>query len=69
MSSYAKLANGFRLQAASGQTCTVYFSGNAVETGFPPNALATVLGCTEAEADIRDPVKSHRARASDFRGT
>ena len=56
LGSYSKLATGFRLQAASGQTCAVYFSGNAfgnaVEIGLSPKALAPILGRTEA--DIRD---------------
>ncbi|MEF8768295.1 MAG: hypothetical protein ABTS16_01445 [Candidatus Accumulibacter phosphatis] len=54
LGSYSKLANGnFRLQAPSGQTCAVYFSGNApgnaVEIGLSAKALAPIFGRTEAE--------------------
>lgn len=63
LGSYSKLANGFRLQAPSGQTCAVYFSGNepgnAVEIGISPKALAAVLSRTEA--DIRDWVTAQAA--------
>lgn len=56
LGSYGKLANGFRLQAPSGQTCAVYFSGNspgnAIEIGLSPKALAPILG--RAEGEIRD---------------
>lgn len=51
--SYSKLANGFRLQSSHGQTCAVYFSGNApgnaVEIGLSPKALAPLLGRSEAQ--------------------
>ena len=63
LGSYSKLATGFRLQAASGQTCAIYFSGNApgnaVEIGLSPNALAPILGRTEA--GIRDWVAAQSA--------
>ncbi|WP_228276442.1 HNH endonuclease [Dechloromonas sp. H13] len=60
---YSKLANGFRLQVPTGQTCAVYFSsnapGNAVEIGLSPKALAPILG--RPESDIRDWVTSQAA--------
>ncbi len=53
LGSYVALASGFRLQAPSGQTCAVYFSGNApgnaVEIGLSPKALAPILGRPERE--------------------
>ncbi|MER2622644.1 MAG: HNH endonuclease [Accumulibacter sp.] len=54
LGSYSKMANGnFRLQAPGGQTCAVYFSGNAsgnaVEIGLSAQMLAPILGRTEAE--------------------
>jgi len=53
LGSYSKLSNGFRLRAPSGQTCAVYFSGNAfdnvVEISLAPKALAPLLRRTERE--------------------
>ncbi|WP_291992803.1 HNH endonuclease [Candidatus Accumulibacter sp. ACC003] len=53
LGSYSKLSNGFRLRAPSGQTCAVYFSGNAsgnaVEISLAPKVLAPLLGRTERE--------------------
>lgn len=53
LGSYSKLANGFRLKSRHGQTCAVYFSGNApgnaVEIGLAPTALAPLLGRTRGE--------------------
>lgn len=53
LGSYSALATGFRLQAPSGQTCAVYFSGNApgnaIEIGLSPKALAPILGRSERE--------------------
>ena len=59
LGSYGKLTNGFRLQAPSGQTCAVYFSGNAVELGLSPKALAPILGRPEGE--IRNWVTAQAA--------
>lgn len=63
LGSYSKLANGFRLQVPNGQTCAVYFSGNApgnaVEIGLSPKVLAPILGRPEAE--IRDWVTAQAA--------
>ncbi|MCM8621313.1 MAG: HNH endonuclease [Candidatus Accumulibacter sp.] len=53
LGSYSKLGNGFGLQSGHGQTCAVYFSGNApgnvVEIGLSPKALAPLLGRTQRE--------------------
>lgn len=53
LGSYSRLVNGFRLQSTQGQTCAVYFSGNAsgnaVEIGLSPKALAPLLGRTQRE--------------------
>jgi hypothetical protein len=63
LGSYGKLANGFRLKAPSGQTCAVYFSGNApgnaIEIGLSPKALVPILG--RAEGEIRDWVTAQAA--------
>ncbi|EXI64550.1 MAG: hypothetical protein AW08_03634 [Candidatus Accumulibacter adjunctus] len=73
LGSYSKLANGFRLKSRQGQTCAVYFSGNApgnaVEIGFAPTALAPLLGRTRGNwpsgwAASLPPAGNERSRAS-----
>ena len=63
LGSYVALASGFRLQAPSGQTCAVYFSGNAsgnaIEIGLSPKALVPILG--RAEGEILDWVTAQAA--------
>ena len=61
----------FRLVASSGQTCAVYFSGNAsgnaVEIGLSPKALAPLIGRTERELtewlDRHDAARRERTRS------
>ena len=64
LGSYSKLRNGFRLQAQSGQTCAVYFSGNApgnvVEIGLSATAFALILARPQAE--IGDWVAEQEAK-------
>lgn len=53
LGTYSKLADGFRRQTSTGQTCAVYFSnnlaGNLVEIGLSPKALAPIINRTEPD--------------------